>query len=146
MRTTSRLPSARPCRLLLLAGLTAVILAGTASAAIAGDDVCIGEEDCEEPCPLVLCDTDADCPTGEVCVESSPVCCASSYCVCDPQTGEWACTGDCVIGVLFCVSADPADPADPFCVPAVSTAGAVLLALLLAGIGTATMRRRHRAD
>ncbi len=129
----------RSSRSLLPSALVGVmILFWLASGARAGDE-CIGEEACEEPCPIVHCETDANCPSGEVCVVSSTTCCASSSCFCDPVTGEWTCTGDCAIGISICVPADAHE-----CVPALSEVGvAVLAALMAAAMAGATLRKRR---
>ena len=105
----------------------------------AGED-CIGGEACEEPCPLVHCEADADCPAGEVCVVSTTDCCASSSCFCDPETGEWTCTGDCAVGVSICVPADAGE-----CVPALSEVGVAILAALMAAATAGAVLRKRRA-
>lgn len=111
------------------------MLAGLVSVARAGDE-CIGDEFCEEPCPIMHCETDADCPSGEVCVVSSTTCCAASSCFCVEETGEWECTGDCGIGIQICVPAN-----SPECVPALSGGGTALLAALMATLLAFQIRR-----
>jgi hypothetical protein len=121
----------------LFSGLAGVlVLIASASAAHAGVGECINAEQCAEPCPLVLCDTDGDCPSGEVCVVSSGTCCASSQCEC--LNGEWTCTADCITGVGICVSAD-----EPLCVPALSGTSVALLAALMAAVLAGAIRRRR---
>ena len=118
----------------LALALTSIAMA---PAALAGGE-CINEEFCEEPCPALTCDSDADCVEGEVCVVSSTTCCATSSCGCDPDTGEWICGGACFFGIPICVPAD-----SPECVPALSGTGAVLLAALAAaGLAASVLRRR----
>jgi len=114
-----------------------MILFSLASGARAGDE-CIGGEACEDPCPSVYCETDADCPSGEVCVVSSVICCASSSCYCDPDTGEWHCTGDCVIGISICVPVDAQE-----CVPALSKIDVAVLTVLMVAVMGAALRKRR---
>ena len=125
----------------LLPVVLALVSLGLVSDARAGVDGCIGPSDaCEDPCPIVLCDTDEDCPGGEVCVTTGPSCCTSSYCECLPETGEWICTADCATGAQVCKP-----PGNPACVPALSEAGVALLAVLMLAVLTIRVIRKRKA-
>ena len=52
-----------------------VLFIGPALAGIE-DPVCIDAEFCEDPCPALTCETDADCEGGEICAVSTATCCA----------------------------------------------------------------------
>ena len=109
--------------------------------ALAGveDGVCIDAEFCEDPCPALTCESDADCEGGEICAVSTETCCATPSCFCDPATGEWVCAGACGIGIQICVV-----PEETTCIPVPATSAVGLLVLTgLAAAGMALAARRR---
>ena len=130
-------------RLLRTSTLAALSLAfaalALAPASFAGDE-CINAEFCEEPCPALTCESNADCTDGEICALSNVNCCATPSCFCDPDTGIWQCAGACGIGVQICVV-----PEETECVPVPALSGlgfAVLTVLTAAGMTASVLRRR----